>query len=166
MTCHEIKSLFMDYLKDELPPGSKDRVTEHLQACPDCAGEFAAFAQSWKLLGEFKAPEPSPYFLPKLHEALNPKIRHGLWSVKGWAWALSLFLVILLGAMLWVKLPPKAYVAQSGNKSYLALDLYSHEGALPEQISDNMEDFSPLDLGQTQSPLFNETDDLVKGMLE
>jgi anti-sigma factor RsiW len=44
---------------------------EHLATCADCAREVASLRQTMDLLGEWRTPEPSPYFSVRLRARLR-----------------------------------------------------------------------------------------------
>jgi anti-sigma factor RsiW len=60
MKCNEIHELMPDLATGST--GVSPEVSEHLQACADCAGTLAEFRKTMLLLDEWEAPEPSPYF--------------------------------------------------------------------------------------------------------
>src|ERR1039457_4907497 len=44
------------------PEAASPQLQEHLQSCPSCARELAAYQQTMSVLDEWQGPEPSPYF--------------------------------------------------------------------------------------------------------
>ena len=72
MTCHEIRELMPDLAADMNAPTAETK--EHLQACGECAGKLEALRQTMKLLDEWQAPEPSPYFDTRLQAHLREEI--------------------------------------------------------------------------------------------
>ena len=64
MTCQQIKTLLFE---QPLP----DAARKHIAECAGCAEEFAAMENTWKLLDEWQAPEPSAFFDAKLYARLR-----------------------------------------------------------------------------------------------
>lgn len=63
MKCDEIKELILDAaMGGEGVPG----LNEHLLACSACADKLQEMRKTMALLGEWQAPEPSPYFDTRL----------------------------------------------------------------------------------------------------
>ncbi len=46
ISCRELAELLCDYVSDELPPGRRDHVDQHVAHCPSCA----AYVQSYSLV--------------------------------------------------------------------------------------------------------------------
>ncbi len=100
MTCHEIRELMPDLAADVNAPTVETK--EHLHACSDCAGKLEALRQTMKLLDEWQAPEPSPYFDTRLQARLREEIAKP--AAAGWlqwmrkpALALSLGVAMIVG---------------------------------------------------------------------
>ncbi len=64
MTCVEMNKLLFER---PLP----DEAREHIAECAGCAGELAAMENTFKLLDEWQAPEPSAFFDAKLYARLR-----------------------------------------------------------------------------------------------
>ena len=64
MTCQETKTVLFE---SPLP----DAARKHIAECAGCAGEFASMERTWKLLDEWKAPEPSAFFDARLYARLR-----------------------------------------------------------------------------------------------
>jgi hypothetical protein len=60
MRCDKVKSLLGWYYDDELDAAYHKLVAEHLQHCPDCAGELAKLVQLDRISRQLVAPEPPP----------------------------------------------------------------------------------------------------------
>ncbi len=65
MKCEDIREEFMEAVLSG-PDTATPEVREHLRSCTACAGELASFRQTMVLLDEWQAPEPSPYFTPRV----------------------------------------------------------------------------------------------------
>jgi len=67
--CKNVREEFLDLAR----PGSKlsAEAQGHMAACPGCAGELKSLQQTWSLLGEWQAPEPSAYFDSRLQARLR-----------------------------------------------------------------------------------------------
>jgi hypothetical protein len=48
-----------------------DEARKHIAECAGCAEELAAMQKTWKLLDEWQAPEPSPFFDAKLYARMR-----------------------------------------------------------------------------------------------
>jgi hypothetical protein len=48
-----------------------DEARKHVAECAGCAAELAAMQSTWKLLDEWRAPEPSAFFDAKLYARLR-----------------------------------------------------------------------------------------------
>jgi anti-sigma factor RsiW len=65
MKCENIREEFMEVVLNGRETASPE-VHEHLQSCATCADELTSLRQTMLLLDEWQAPEPSPYFTPRL----------------------------------------------------------------------------------------------------
>ena len=65
MKCENIREELMETLLSG-PEAASPQVQEHLRSCTACAQELASFRRTMALLDEWQAPEPSPYFSPRL----------------------------------------------------------------------------------------------------
>lgn len=72
MKCNEIRELMPD-LAAGLGETSPEAKT-HLQNCAGCAADMESFRRTMKLLDEWKAPEPSPYFDVRLQAKLREEM--------------------------------------------------------------------------------------------
>jgi anti-sigma factor RsiW len=70
MKCEKIRDDFMEAVLSG-PLAVSPEVQEHLRTCATCAEELASLQQTMALLDEWPAPEPSPYFAPRVHARLR-----------------------------------------------------------------------------------------------
>lgn len=63
MNCNEVRENLMDVLAEEQ---GNPEVLAHLRECGSCSQELDGLRSTMALLDEWKAPEPSPYFLTRL----------------------------------------------------------------------------------------------------
>ena len=64
MNCKDVRENLIDLLAEE--PGDP-AVAAHVRECSECARELESLRGTMTLLDEWEAPEPSPYFLTRLH---------------------------------------------------------------------------------------------------
>lgn len=69
MTCPEMKKHLEEWVFETRPLANDAR--KHIAECADCAAELAGLESTWKLLDEWKAPEPSAFFDAKLYARLR-----------------------------------------------------------------------------------------------
>lgn len=60
MTCEQAKGRFTDWVNHSLNEVDHQIVEKHLATCTECQNEFSANRQLWEMMGEIKAPAPSP----------------------------------------------------------------------------------------------------------
>jgi hypothetical protein len=72
MNCHEIRERMPD-LAAGLSAVTPE-MSEHLRACPGCAGTLQEFRQTMSLLDDWQVPEPSPYFDVRLQARLREEM--------------------------------------------------------------------------------------------
>jgi len=64
MNCHDVKENLIELLAQ----GPADpALAAHVKECRDCARELESLRATMALMDEWQAPEPSPYFLTRLH---------------------------------------------------------------------------------------------------
>ncbi len=69
MNCKDIKENLIELsLSSDL---ADPAVTAHVKGCDACSRELESLRQTMALLDEWKAPEPSPYFLTRFHAHLR-----------------------------------------------------------------------------------------------
>lgn len=82
MDCKNCRSLLPDLLLE--PEHTITPATAaHLDACPECRAEFDDLRATMTLLGDWTAPEPSPYFDARVHAHLREAqaaAPEGLWE--------------------------------------------------------------------------------------
>jgi len=69
MNCPEMKKHLAERVFDSRP--LPDEARKHIAECSGCAAELAGMESTWKLLGEWQAPEPSAFFDAKLYARLR-----------------------------------------------------------------------------------------------
>ena len=67
MNCPETKKSMADWLFEPLP----EEARKHIAGCAGCAEELASMQNTWKLLDEWEAPEPSAFFDARLYARLR-----------------------------------------------------------------------------------------------
>jgi hypothetical protein len=63
MNCNDVRENLIDVLADEQ---ASPAVLAHLQDCKVCTQQLEGLRNTMALMDEWKAPEPSPYFLTRL----------------------------------------------------------------------------------------------------
>ncbi|MBZ5526180.1 MAG: hypothetical protein LAP21_28505 [Acidobacteriia bacterium] len=97
MNCHDVKENLIDLLAE----GPADpAVAAHVKECQACTQELESLRSTMALMDEWEAPEPSPYFLTRLHahvreEQAKPQ-RWFAWLSRP-AMAVSLAAVLVVG---------------------------------------------------------------------
>jgi hypothetical protein len=111
MNCKDVRENLIELLAETSPLAghrAEAAVAEHVGQCPACARELESLRETMALLDEWKAPEPSPYFLTRLgahvrEEQGKAPARSGVF---GWmrrpAMALSLATVLVAGGLVYV----------------------------------------------------------------
>lgn len=69
MNCRKIEAHLADLLLD--PESVPAEVRAHVAKCPACHGELASLQATMQLMGDWTAPEPTPYFDGKLAARLR-----------------------------------------------------------------------------------------------
>jgi len=111
MNCKDVRENLIELLAETSPVAghrADPAVAEHVRQCPACAQELESLRKTMALLDEWKAPEPSPYFLTRLNAHVREEQgkapeRSGIF---GWlrrpAMALSLATVLVAGGLVYV----------------------------------------------------------------
>lgn len=73
MICRKVKANLTNLLFD--PESVPADVREHLEDCAACREELASLEATMNLMGDWQAPEPSPYFDSKLAVRLREEQR-------------------------------------------------------------------------------------------
>ena len=69
MNCTDVESKLADLLLD--PETVPAKVQEHVAECSACRAQVAELRATMNLLDEWKAPEPSPYFMTRMQARLR-----------------------------------------------------------------------------------------------
>jgi hypothetical protein len=69
MICTEVESKLADLLLD--PETVPAKVREHVAECSACRAQVAELRATMNLLDEWKAPEPSPYFMTRMQARMR-----------------------------------------------------------------------------------------------
>ena len=114
MNCNQIRELLPD-LAAGIDAGTPE-IETHLASCATCAAKLQGFKQTMALLGEWQAPEPSPYFDTRLQARLREEMAR---PAAGWlhwlrrpALAMSLAAFLLAGGLLIGYRSSRPYITQ------------------------------------------------------
>jgi len=69
MNCTEVESKLADLLLD--PEAVPAEVQDHIAECGDCRAQVTELRATMNLLDEWKAPEPSPYFMTRMQARMR-----------------------------------------------------------------------------------------------
>jgi len=119
MKCRKVQKLIYGYA--ELDPPKKERLEEHLQACPDCSHEFTLHQNYTDVLKKIIHFEESTDFWNDYQVDLKMKIYTPAWWKRAWTKMeefTSLVMTPILG-------PLPAYVFSFVIVALLAFSLYS-----------------------------------------
>jgi hypothetical protein len=95
MNCNEVRENLIELLSEG--PGDP-AVAAHVRECSACAGELKSLRSTMALMDEWKAPEPSPYFLTRLQAHVREEQQK---APQGWmAWLRRPALAVSLAAVL------------------------------------------------------------------
>jgi len=75
MRCHRVQKLLPDYIGDELSLRKRERVEQHLEACPDCRAELAALQGVWAGLAHQPLPQKGEEFWGTFTTGVMRKIK-------------------------------------------------------------------------------------------
>lgn len=115
MNCKDVRENLIELLAETSPLAghrADPAVAEHVRQCPACAKELESLRKTMGLLDEWKAPEPSPYFLTRLgahvrEEQGKAPARSGVFSwMRRPAMALSLATVLVAGGLVYIGTRP------------------------------------------------------------
>jgi hypothetical protein len=110
MNCKDVRENLIELLAETSPVAghrADPAVAEHVRQCAACSEELDSMRKTMALLDEWKAPEPSPYFLTRLgahvrEEQGKAPARSGIFSwMRRPAMALSLATVLLAGGLVY-----------------------------------------------------------------
>lgn len=95
MNCKDVRENLIELLAEE--PGDP-AVATHVRTCSACSKELESLRATMAVLDEWKAPEPSPYFLTRLQAHLREEQQK---QPAGWlAWLRRPVLAVSLAAVL------------------------------------------------------------------
>lgn len=81
MNCNDVRENLIELLTD----GPADpQVTAHVRECSACTEELGSMRKAMALLDEWKAPEPSPYFLTRLRAHVKEERQKAPATMFGW----------------------------------------------------------------------------------
>lgn len=115
MNCKDVRENLIDLLAEASPVAghrADPAVAEHVRQCTVCAQELESLRKTMALLDEWKAPEPSPYFLTRLNAHVREEQGQApaRSSVFGWmrrpVMALSLATMLLAGGLVYLGIRP------------------------------------------------------------
>lgn len=113
MNCNDVRENLIDVLAGEQ---ATPEVLAHLRDCKVCTQQLEGLRNTMAMMDEWKAPEPSPYFLTRLHAHVREEQQKAPQKARAFAWfrkpvmAGSLAVALLMGAGIYrlVTLPPPA----------------------------------------------------------
>jgi predicted anti-sigma-YlaC factor YlaD len=77
MQCKDVQKRFSAYQDGEIEPKKRERITNHLQVCEVCRGEFAKLDRLWQALDGLREIQPEPDFyrqvVRKINESYEPR---------------------------------------------------------------------------------------------
>lgn len=102
-----------------VPPAVPNEAQEHLRSCTACSAELESLRRTLSVLGEWKAPEPSPYFDSRLRARLRDQGSSGpglLEFLRRPALAAAFTLLFVAGLFLFQggQVPPSTTPATTG----------------------------------------------------
>ncbi|HYK43767.1 MAG TPA: zf-HC2 domain-containing protein [Parafilimonas sp.] len=74
MQCYEAESLLIDYLDNQLHPGDKVPLEQHLQGCPSCRQTLEEYRTLFATIESDKAEKPGPALREKFENMLQSEI--------------------------------------------------------------------------------------------
>ena len=83
--CESTQARMPDWLSGQLTEAEHSRMAAHLEQCPACREELAAFGQLWQAMGSISAPEPSEQVRPRFYAMLaefEAESQRQPWSAK------------------------------------------------------------------------------------
>ena len=101
MNCDQVRELLPDVAAG-MNEGATD-IQTHIASCSTCAAKLEGFRQTMRLLDEWEAPEPTPYFNTRLGVRIREEIAHPPVGWSHWlrhpAWAASLAALVVAGGL-------------------------------------------------------------------
>jgi hypothetical protein len=80
ISCRTSKDRMIEALYGELGPTEKERLDEHLRACPDCVSEYSVLGATLKVMDQRERPDPGPAFWDGYWDRLS---RRKVWEEAG-----------------------------------------------------------------------------------
>ncbi len=77
--CGKLETIWIGYLDGKASEQDRALVEAHLSACPECARRKQEFRAVSQMLGEWQAPEPSPWFDARLRRKIAEDAGHTSW---------------------------------------------------------------------------------------
>jgi hypothetical protein len=115
MNCKDVRENLIELLAETSPVAghrADPDVAEHVRQCGACAQELESLRKTMTLLDDWKAPEPSPYFLTRLGAHLREEQGKAPERSSIFSWmrrptmALSLASVLLAGGLVYIGIRP------------------------------------------------------------
>jgi predicted anti-sigma-YlaC factor YlaD len=75
-SCSHIQHQFSRYLDGDVPGARMIEITRHLETCPDCAGEFAAWKKSQAMVANLGSTKVPPDLALRLRVAISQESRN------------------------------------------------------------------------------------------
>lgn len=75
MRCHKVQGLLLDYIGDELSRKKRGEVEQHLEQCPACQAELAAFQKVWDDLARQTLPQKGEEFWHAFTKQVMKEVR-------------------------------------------------------------------------------------------
>lgn len=123
MNCRKVERWLLTSFDRELPEATRESLTQHLRACPECrkrAGEYGVLRDR---LASVRAPEPLPRFWERLETRIGECREPAAGFIRGRLWAraipvsLSLIAGFLVATLFF--LPPSRSAGLSGSEVLL-----------------------------------------------
>lgn len=77
--CGKLETIWIGYLDGKASEQERSLVNAHLNECPECARRKQEFLAVARMLGEWEAPEPSPWFDARLRRKIAEDAGHIPW---------------------------------------------------------------------------------------
>jgi len=77
--CGKLETIWIAYLDGKVSEQERALVEGHLHGCEECARRWQEFLTVARVLGEWQAPEPSPWFDARLRRRIAEDARQGSW---------------------------------------------------------------------------------------
>ncbi len=152
MNCNEVRENLIDLMT---PGQAAPAIHDHVSQCKACAGELESLRKTMALLDEWKAPEPSPYFMTRMGARAREE-REKKASAKLFDWlrrpalAVSLATVLVVGGITYQVLRPTQSIAPVAGTAVGDLqdleknhDLYVNSDLLDEVAGTNQPQQQP-----------------------